>query len=72
MAFFGLPGEARIDIYSEKGELIRSLDHTDGSGDEFWDLTTSSRQLVVSGIYIAVFTDTATGEQSVQKLIVIR
>ncbi len=72
IAFFGLPGEARIDIYSEKGELIRSLDHTDGSGDEFWDLTTSSRQLVVSGIYIAVFTNSATGEQTIQKLIVVR
>lgn len=72
MAFYGLPGEARIDIYTELGELVRTLDHTDGSGDEFWDMTTSSRQLVVSGIYIAVVTDTATGENTIQKFLVIR
>ncbi len=72
MAFYGLPGQARIDIYSELGELIRTIEHTDGSGDEFWDMTTSSRQLVVSGIYIAVITNNDTGEQTIQKLIVIR
>ncbi len=72
MAFYGLPGQARIDLYSELGELVRTIEHTDGSGDEFWDLTTSSRQLVVSGVYIAVITNTDTGEKTIQKLIVIR
>lgn len=72
MAFYGIPGQSRIQIYSELGELIRTIEHTDGSGDEFWDLTTSSRQLVVSGLYIVVFTNTDTGEQTIQKLIVIR
>ena len=72
MAFFGLPGQARIDIYTELGELVRTIEHTDGSGDEFWDMTTSSRQLVVSGIYVAVVTDTDTGENTLQKFIVVR
>jgi hypothetical protein len=72
MAFYGLPGQARIEIFSELGERVKVIEHTDGSGDEFWDLTTSSRQLVVSGIYIAVITNSDTGEQSTQKLIVIR
>ena len=72
MAFYGLPAEATIDIYTELGEHVRSLSHTDGSGDEFWDMTTSSRQLVVSGIYIAVITDEDSGERTVQKFIVIR
>ncbi len=72
MAFYEIPGEARIQIFSELGELIRTIDHLDGSGDEFWDLTTSSRQVVASGIYIAVVTDLATNEQTIQKFIVIR
>ena len=72
MAFYELPGQARIEIYSELGELIRTIEHTDGSGDEFWDMTTSSRQVVASGIYIAVVTNLDTDEQTIQKFIVIR
>ena len=72
MAFYELPGQARIEIFSELGELIRTIDHTDGSGDEFWDMTTSSHQLVVSGIYIAVITNTETGDSDIQKFIVVR
>ena len=72
LAFYELPGEAEIRIYTELGELVEVLMHDDGSGDEFWDLTTSSRQVVASGLYLAVIKDVATGEQTVQKFIVIR
>lgn len=72
MAFYGLPGQARIEIFTELGELVDTIEHTDGSGDEFWDMTTSSRQVVVSGLYIAVITDLETGEDTVQKFLVIR
>ena len=72
MAFYEIPGQSRIEIYSELGELIRTIDHLDGSGDEFWDMTTSSRQVVASGIYIAVITNLETNEQAIQKFIVIR
>ena len=41
LAFYELPGEAEIRIYTELGELVEVLVHDDGSGDEFWDLTTS-------------------------------
>ena len=72
MAFYGIPGQSRIEIYTEFGELIKTLEHTDGSGDEFWDMTTSSRQVVASGLYLAVVTDTQTGEQRILKFLVIR
>ncbi len=85
LAFFNIPGVCRIDIYTELGELIDTIEHTDGSGDEFWDHTTSSRQVVASGLYIAVITvtedvaDPATGEvlfeageQAVRKFVIIR
>ncbi|MEM8556598.1 MAG: hypothetical protein AAGG50_02035, partial [Bacteroidota bacterium] len=58
LAFYNIPGFCRIDIYTELGELVDTLEHTDGSGDEFWDHTTTSRQTIVSGIYIAVITVT--------------
>ena len=72
IAFFNITGDCKIQIYSEMGELIWEVDHNDGSGDEFWDQTTSSNQLVVSGVYIAVVTDNKTGEKSIQKFAIIK
>ncbi len=72
LAFFDIPGDCKIQIFTELGELIFEINHDDGSGDEFWDLNTSSNQLVVSGIYIAVVTDKKTGEKEIQKFSVIR
>lgn len=85
LAFFNIPGQCRIDIYTELGELVDTILHTDGSGDDFWDHTTSSRQVVASGLYIAVITvtedivDNETGEVRFQagdrthrKFVVIR
>lgn len=71
VAFFEIPGEARIRVYTELGELVRTIEHTDGSGDAFWDLRTESRQRVVSGIYIVVFDNLLTGERAMRKLAVI-
>ena len=71
VAFFNIPGECTIRIYSEIGELIETIEHTDGSGDEKWDLTTRARQLLVSGIYIAVV-ETPEGERVFRKFTVIR
>lgn len=51
------------------GELITTVEHTNGTGDDYWDSTTSSRQIVVSGIYIAVFENLDTGEKKIQNLL---
>ncbi|MDX1429638.1 MAG: hypothetical protein R3282_05085, partial [Rhodothermales bacterium] len=85
LAFFNVPGFCRIEIFTELGELVDVVEHTDGSGDEFWDHTTASRQIVASGVYIAVVTvtqdisDPATGElqfregeKAIRKFIIIR
>lgn len=55
IGFLNIPAFCTIKIYTERGDLIQTIDHSDGSGDEFWNLITSSRQTVVSGIYIAYF-----------------
>ncbi len=72
IAFYNIPGQCTIKIYTELGELIKTIEHTNGSGDEFWYQVTSSNQIVVSGIYIAVITDTKTGEKHIAKFAVIR
>jgi hypothetical protein len=71
LAFFGLPPACTIKIYTERGDLIETIDHSDGSGDELWHSLTSSRQVVVSGLYIAVF-ETPEGETVIRKFTIIR
>lgn len=72
LVFMNIPGECTIDIYTEIGEKIESIDHTNGSGSHMWYMTTYSNQIIVSGIYIAVVTDTKTGDKELVKFVVIR
>ena len=71
IAFYGLPPECSIKIYTERGDMIWEKNHNDGSGDELWDSLTSSGQIIVSGIYIAYF-ETPEGESVYRKFVVIR
>jgi hypothetical protein len=50
--FMNLPGTCRIRIYTVSGDLIKEIEHTDGTGDEYWDLLSRNNQDVVSGLYI--------------------
>lgn len=83
--FLNIPGHCIIRIYTERGDLIQMIEQNDGSGDNAWELITSSRQGVVSGIYIAHFEVTKDyrdpvteellykkGEQAIRKFIIIR
>jgi len=72
IGFDNLSGQCKILIFSELGELIQTIKHSDGSGSEDWDLRTSSNQLIVSGIYIAVVIDDITGDKEIVKFSVIR
>jgi hypothetical protein len=51
--------------------LIETLNHTNTTGDELWESVTSSRQVVVSGLYIAVF-ETPEGKKTYRKFVIIR
>jgi hypothetical protein len=75
--FMGLPPECTIRIYTMSGDLIKTIEHTDGSGDEPWGRlseefsATSTGQLIVSGVYIAHI-ETPDGESKVLKFVVVR
>lgn len=71
VAFKNVPGICTIKIYSELAELIKTIEHTDGTGTQDYDLTTESKQLIVSGVYIAVIS-TPAGEKAILKFVVIR
>jgi len=77
--FFDLPGKCTIRIYNFTGDLIKTIKHTDGSGDEAWDNPTGEQyqvteagQHVVSGLYIANIVDDETGKSINVKFVIIR
>jgi hypothetical protein len=82
--FYNIPKVCRIKIFTERGDLVNTLIHTDGSGDHEWKQLTSSRQVVVSGLYIAhievledQYDDTnqlvlKKGDSIVKKFVIIR
>ena len=72
VAFYDIPGECTIRIFTETGEMVRTLRHRNGSGEEYWNMTTDSGMGIVSGIYIAVIEDLSNGEQAFLKFAVIR
>lgn len=72
IAFFNIPGNCVISIYTELGERIYQIIHNDGTGDAYWNSVTSGNQVIVSGIYIVVFENKDTGEKTIKKLVVVR
>lgn len=71
IAFYDIPGRCQITIYTELGEKIATINHDDGSGDNYWGLRTDAQQRVVSGLYLAVIKNLETGEKSIKKFVVI-
>ncbi len=71
--FLNIPGHCTIRIFTENGNLINTIYHENGSGDERWNSNTSSGQVVVSGVYVVHFTvtqdyvDPLTGELKFRK-----
>jgi hypothetical protein len=49
--FTNMPPEATIRIYTISGNLVRVLEHLDGSGTAEWDVRTRFDLLVASGNY---------------------
>ncbi|NQV42223.1 MAG: hypothetical protein HQ506_07720 [Candidatus Marinimicrobia bacterium] len=68
--FWNLPAACEINIFTERGDKIYTYDHV-GSGVATWNLLTTSKQMIVSGVYIVVF-ETPDGDKSIKKFVVIR
>ena len=69
--FLNIPPVCTIKIYTERGDLIKTIEHTNGSGDEAWNSITEYNQVVVSGVYIAYF-ETPDGQSTYRKFVIIR
>ncbi len=77
--FMNLPPYCDIHIYTMTGDLVRTIEHTSGDGDEAWlQQQTFSQMQVVSGVYLYVIEEREspngpkTGEKTVGKLVLIK
>jgi hypothetical protein len=79
VTFRRLTEKCTIRIFTESGELIKTLKH-DGGGTEFWQIieeggmytTTVNNQRPASGLYIALIQDDVTGKSVFRKFVIIR
>jgi len=79
ISFRRLTERCTIRIFTESGELVKTLEH-DGGGTEFWKIieeggaytTTVNNQRPASGLYIAHIQDNDTGESVFRKFVIIR
>ncbi len=58
ISFFNLPIKCTLRIFTETGDLIKTIDHY-GTADHEWNQRTDDNQYVSSGIYILAATDCA-------------
>ncbi|MBI2951859.1 hypothetical protein HYY27_07190, partial [bacterium] len=71
--FVNIPAKATINIFTTTGDLVASVRHTSGTGDESWYLLTDNNQRPVSGIYLChIRNDSAPSEVKLLKLVVLR
>jgi hypothetical protein len=52
LRFFHLTARAEIHVYTLAGELVKILHHTNGSGEEEWDMRNDEGAMLTSGIYV--------------------
>ncbi|MFB0516566.1 MAG: hypothetical protein ACETWG_08175 [Candidatus Neomarinimicrobiota bacterium] len=73
LMFFNLPAEVTIKIFTESGDLVRTIVHNPPTraGSLTWNMLTDTQQAVATGMYIAVF-ETPDGSLAYQKFIVVR
>ena len=71
LRFMFLPEQCDIDIFTISGDKVTTLQHTNGTGDEEWNLVSDSNVAVSYGIYIYVVT-TADGKKKIGKFAIIK
>jgi hypothetical protein len=71
--FINLPARATINIFSTGGDLINTLKHTDGTGEESWYLVTDNNQRPASGLYLChIQNDDNPTETRMLRLVIVR
>ncbi|HKJ67908.1 MAG TPA: fibronectin type III domain-containing protein, partial [bacterium] len=76
LMFVNLPAQCEIKIYNSVGDLVRTLNHTDGSGDErWWPMLTEHNLWPASGVYFYTIEATSgdlSGQVAKGKFVIVR
>ena len=51
LSFTNLPDECTIKIFTLDGDLVKTIEHSNGTGTAFWDIRSEYNQLISTGIY---------------------
>jgi hypothetical protein len=70
--FNNIPGQCKIRVYTMSGDLVSTLNHTDGTGYHDWQLMSdrANPQKVVSGLYL--YSVRGEGVDFVGKFVILR
>jgi len=71
LRFMYLPAECTISIYTVAGELVKRIEHINGTGDEDWNLTNESGVEVSFGVYLYVV-KINSGDKKIGKFAIIK
>ena len=52
--FINIPPVCTIKIYTMSGDLVATVEHTNGTSEEPWNQITDARQLIYTGVYLYV------------------
>ncbi|HOD66162.1 MAG TPA: T9SS type A sorting domain-containing protein [candidate division Zixibacteria bacterium] len=52
LQFKNIPDKCTIRIYTLAGDLVKTIEHADGTGEAYWNLLSGNAQQVASGIYL--------------------
>ncbi len=68
--FINLPPACKITILTITGDIVQTLDHTDGTDTESWNLISKNTQSVVSGLYL--FVAETDSDKKIGKFVIAR
>ncbi|MBN2011113.1 hypothetical protein JW960_17325 [candidate division KSB1 bacterium] len=71
LMFNHLPNECKIAIYTVAGDHIRTIEHLDNTGYEYWDMRSYNDQFIAYGLYVYVVS-VPDGRKKVGKFLVIK
>jgi hypothetical protein len=72
VTFSHLPSTATIHIFNLAGVMVKTIQHTNGTQFQTWDLTNDSNLPVASGLYIAYIDMPGIGATRILKLAIIQ
>ena len=72
VTFSHLPATATIHIFNLAGVMVKTIQHTDGTQFQTWDLTNDSNLPVASGLYIAYIDMPGIHATKILKLAIIQ